>query len=258
MSAPALTPPSRHLYTWMKQETLLLLREPIAVFFSLGFPLVILAFIGTAYAEEEVDDGIRFIEIMFPALIGTVAANITTMGMPGYFADLRSRGVLKRYRSLPVQRWMIGAAIEGSLLVLMAISTAIIAFTVGIVYGLRIEALSPAFLVLMIGLIAWLSCLGLFLGSIPMKARTIQAISAAVFFLMFFGSGYAAPIDGLPGWLQAIATYNPLRIWFDALVNVYLDQGIGVGDALGLVLTLAVFLATFPISLRLLGRENAG
>lgn len=258
MNRPALRPARSFALTWVRQETLLLLREPIAVFFSLGFPLVILAFIGTAYAEEEVDDGIRFIEIMFPALIGTVAANITTMGMPGYFADLRSRGVLKRYRSLPVPRWMIGAAIEGSLLVLLALSTAIVAVAVGVVYGLRAEALSPAFAVLMLGLVAWLSALGLLLGALPYQARTIQAVSAAVFFLMFFGSGYAAPIDGLPGWLQAVATWNPLRVWFDALVDVYLAQPLDVATGAGLVATLAVAGATVPLSLRLLGREHAG
>lgn len=258
-SPPPLRRPASYAAIWIQQETRLLFREPVAVFFSLGFPLVILAFIGTAYANEEIEEGVRFIEIMFPALLGTVAANLATMGMPGYFADLRSRGVLRWYRTLPLPRWMLGVAVEGSLLILLLASTAIIAMAVGFFYGVRSTAASPLFVLLMSGLVLWLSCLGLLLGALPLKARTIQSVSAAVFFLMFFGSGYAAPIDGLPGWLQAVATANPLRLWFDALVDVYLGATtFSVATGTGLLSTIGISLLTVPLSIRLLGREGTG
>jgi len=236
----------------------LLAREPVAVFFSLVFPLVILAFIGSAYADEEIKDGVRFIEVMFPALLGTVAANITTMGLPIYFGELRARGVLKRYRSLPVPGWLVGVAIEGSLVLLLIVSAAVVSAAVGIFYGLRITAISPLFLLLMLGLVTWLSCVGFVLGALPVKTRTVQSISAAVFFLMFFGSGYAAPIDGLPSWLQFITSFNPLRFWFDALTNVYLGDPISGGDVGKLMATLVGAALTFALALRLYGAESNG
>ena len=43
--------PMRMLRVWTLQETLLLLREPVAVFFSLALPLVIYVFLCMPYAE---------------------------------------------------------------------------------------------------------------------------------------------------------------------------------------------------------------
>ena len=37
---------SKIIWVWYRQELLLLLREPVAVFFSLAFPLIIYIFIG--------------------------------------------------------------------------------------------------------------------------------------------------------------------------------------------------------------------
>lgn len=257
-SASRTAAPKSYLAKWIRSETLLLLREPIAVFFSLGFPLVILAFIGTAYANEEIADGVKFIDIMFPALVGTVAANTALMGMPAYFADLRSRQVLKRYRSLPMPRWVIGVAIEGALFSLLMLSVAIISIAIGVFYNIRATALSPLFIILLLAMVAWLSCMGLLLGSLPLQARAIQSVSAALFFFMFFGSGYAAPIDGLPGWLQAITKMNPLRWWFDGLVDVYLSEPLSTGTMIAIIATTVVAGFSIPLSLRLLGREQAG
>ena len=79
---------------WYRQELLLLLREPVAVFFSLAFPLIIYIFIGIPYAEQIIPDTkVKFIDMMFPTLVGTVAANLLLMGLPIYLAELRSRQV---------------------------------------------------------------------------------------------------------------------------------------------------------------------
>ena len=44
------------------QELKLLFRQPIAVFFSLAFPLVIYLFIGLPFADQAVAEGVRYIE----------------------------------------------------------------------------------------------------------------------------------------------------------------------------------------------------
>jgi len=68
---------SKIIWVWYRQELLLLLREPVAVFFSLAFPLIIYIFIGIPYAEQIIPDTkVKFIDMMFPTLVGTVAANL--------------------------------------------------------------------------------------------------------------------------------------------------------------------------------------
>ena len=36
-----------------------------------------------------------------------------------------------------------------------------------------------------------------------------------------FGSGAAAPLGGLPTWIQDLMQFNPLRHWFEWLTAVY-------------------------------------
>jgi len=209
------------LAVWFRQELTLLLREPVAVFFSLAFPLVIYVFIGIPYADEVLPSGARFIDVMFPALVGTVAANLLLMGLPIYLAELRTRAVVRRYRVLPLPGWVFASATLLSMLALVACACGVIAAVIAVQHGLRAEALSPLFLVLNVGMIAWLSSLGFLLGTLPVGSRTIQALSAVVFFVMFFGSGAAAPVDGLPQVLQDVLEWNPLKQWFDVLTGVY-------------------------------------
>lgn len=220
----ALAGPGSYLWPWTRQEIRLLFREPVAVFFSLAFPLIIYAFIGSAYAEDEIEPGIRLIDVMFPGLVATVAANLTLMGMPVYFGEIRSRGVLKRYRSLPMPGWVFGVAVVGSLVVLFALSAAILVVVVGTTHRLQPGLVSPTFIGLLVVLLAWVSAFGFFLGCLPVKTRTIQTVSAAAFFVAFFGSGMAAPLDGLPGWLELLTRANPLRHWFDGLIDAYLGE----------------------------------
>jgi ABC-2 type transport system permease protein len=202
---------------------LLLLREPVAIFFSLAFPMVIYFFIGAPYANEQIEPGVKFIDVMFPTLIGTVGANLLLMGMPVYFAELRARGVDRRYRALPLPGVIFALAIIGAMLLLVASASALIIAVVGFAHGLR---------------------------------RTTQAISAALFFIMFFGSGAAAPLEGLPAWLQTITEFNPLRHWFDLLTGVYTSAEIPEGTFVKALLVIPVAAAIGFLGLYLTKRSS--
>ena len=91
--------------TWalFRVETLLFLREPFAVFFSLAFPLILLLFVGSIGGTEELPAGGRFIDAYMATMIGVTAANVGLMGMSIHIAENRGQGVLKRYRLSPVR-----------------------------------------------------------------------------------------------------------------------------------------------------------
>lgn len=214
--------PALHILTaWFRQELVLLLREPVAIFFSLGFPLVIYVFIGIPYANEILPGGARFIDVMFPALLGTVAANLLLMGLPIYLAELRIRSVVRRYRVLPLPGAMFALATLLSMLVLVAAACGIVMAVIASQHGLLPTVWGWRFIALTLGLVGWLSALGFLIGTLPAGSRTIQALSAALFFILFFGSGAAAPIDGLPSAIQSILQWNPLKQWFDVMIGVY-------------------------------------
>lgn len=242
---------SKIIWVWYRQELLLLLREPVAVFFSLAFPLIIYIFIGIPYAEQIIPDTkVKFIDMMFPTLVGTVAANLLLMGLPIYLAELRSRQVDKRYRALPLSGTNFGIAVISAMLTLTIAASSLIVGIVGFQHGLRSEVTSPLFVLLNIGLVVFLCAVGFFLGTLPLGARTINALTAAVFFVLFFGSGAAAPIDTLPAIIKKILEWNPLKIWFDALVAVYTNSPFPAGGTWKIALTLifAAFLAAIGLT----------
>mgnify|MGYP000850649565 CR=1 FL=1 len=228
----------RILPVWARQELVLLLREPVAVFFSLVFPVIMYVFIGIPYGSTEIAPGVHFIDAMFSALLIGVMANLLLMGLPIYLAELRSRGVDRRYAVVPLPGRLLAAAVLVSTLVLVAGASAIIILVVALRDGLRASLWSPVYLLLLLGSVLWLSALGFLIGALRVSARTTQALSAAVFFIMFFGSGAAAPLDGLPEILQRILEWNPLKQWLDVMTGVYTGAGASRTEWLRLLLAL--------------------
>lgn len=240
----------RILLTWYRQELTLLLREPVAVFFSLAFPLVIYLFVGVPYANEKLPNGQRFIDTMAPGLVGTVGANLLLMGLPIYLAELRTRQVTKRYRALPLPGAAFAGAVMLAMLTLVAVAFAVIVGLIAVRHGLRPEAFSWQYLLLSVGLLVWLSALGFFLGTLPLGSRTTQALTAAVFFVMFFGSGAAAPVEALPQIVRQILEWNPLKQWFDVMVGVYTSQPVTSTQWLRLLVALPLTLVCAFLGLR--------
>ena len=253
---PALAPGWRVVAVWTRQELALLLREPVAVFFSLVFPVIMYVFIGIPYASTEVAPGVRFIDVMFPSLILTVIANLLLMGMPIYLAELRSRGIDRRYATLPLRGGHFVIALLLSTLVLIAGAVAVVLLVVAARDGVRSELWNPRLLLIMAGSIVWLSALGFLIGALRVSSRTTQALSAAVFFLMFFGSGAAMPLDQLPEILKRILEWNPLKQWLDVAVGLYTGTGVERVEWLRLLLALPLTLGCVLAGSRLWRRRT--
>ena len=67
---------------------------------------------------------------------------------------------------------------------------------------------------------------------------------------MIYTFAAAAPIDTLPAIIKKILEWNPLKIWFDALVAVYTDSPFPTGGTWKIALTLifAAFLAAIGLA----------
>ena len=212
------------LTVWTRQEVTLLLREPVAVFFSMMFPVIMYVFIGIPYGDKDIGDGIKFIDAMFSALIVSVIANLLLMGLPIYLAELRSKGVDKRYAILPLPGGVFIWAVLLATLTLVLAAAIIIIAVVAVRDGIRPQLWELQYLALVLGSVVWLSAMGFFIGALRISSRTTQALSAVLFFTMFFGSGAAVPLEGLPEVLQKILEWNPLKQWLDVMVDVYVGK----------------------------------
>ncbi|WP_336248869.1 ABC transporter permease [Stomatohabitans albus] len=215
----------RQFQALLATEVRLFLREPTALFFSLAFPLILLLFVGSIGASEEVATGVRFVDTYMASMIAVTAANVGIMGLSIHVAENRSRGALKRYHLSPMHPAVFFAAQLATALVTVAISLlGLIAVTI-VLYGLSNTAnwllLFFYTLLALWTTVSW----GLFLGGLRLPLRSVQVISAAVFFLMFFSSGAALPRQAFPEWLQGITAWNPIAVLNDTLVQAYTGYG---------------------------------
>lgn len=204
-----------------RTEVALFIREPIAIFFSLAFPLILLLFVGSIGGSETNDAGIRFIDAYMATMVGVTAANVGIMGMAIHIAENRGRGALKRYKISPMPAGSYFAAQFVTALVVLALSMLALTVVTASVYGFPPTANWLPFLA--VSLISLYVCmsLGILLGGLPLPVRSVQVVSAAVFFLMFFSSGSALPREAFPDWLRMLSDFNPLTILNINLTNEY-------------------------------------
>lgn len=228
-------------------ETRLFLREPFAVFFSLAFPLILLLFVGSIGGKAALPEGGHFIDSYMAVMVGVTAANVGLMGMSIHVAENRGQGVLKRYRLSPMPSWAYFAAQFVTALIVVILSVAALVIITFVLYGPPERSNWPLFiLVSLISLYVTVSY-GLLLGGLPLPVRSVQVISAAVFFLAFFASGAALPRDSFPPLLHRISDYNPLTVINEGLMHSYTAHAV---NWVALTVLLATTIVVNLITLR--------
>ena len=133
---------------------------------------------------------------------GTATALVTDM----------SSGLIDRFRSLPMSRAAVLAGRTIADLATQVIGTAVVA-AAGLAIGWRIHSpaadVAAAFgLALLFGYaFTWLgACLGMVLRS----PEAAQQLGFVLFLPLMFVSNAFVPTQGMPGWLEAAASWNPL------------------------------------------------
>jgi ABC-2 type transport system permease protein len=219
--------------TWLvfQRHMLLMLRTPIWIFLGITQPIVYLilfapmlkpalASLGTA----SMADAYR---IYVPGMLVALALGGGLYVGFGLLAELRS-GIIERARVTPVSRvsLLLGRSLRDvvSLLVQGAIITVL-----SIPFGLfvRIQDLLLAFLLLaLITLLTSAVSYGIAMkvGNEGALGQVINNVAQPLMLL----SGCLLPIALAPGWLQAIAAWNPLGWAVDGMRALFVGK---VGDA---------------------------
>jgi len=219
----------RTLWKMTVVETKLFLREPMAAFFTLVFPLMMLFLFGGIYGNEPTDlfGGSGTVDISVPAymamIIGTVGLLFVSINMATY----REKGILRRYKTTPLRPITIlldtvlvnfGMTFLGTVLLIVA---AILA------YDLRFDGYVLPFLAAFFLASLSFFSLGFVIASLAPTARVAQVIGMVIFYPMLFLSGASIPLQIMPESIKKIADFLPLTY------VVQLLQGIWFGEPLG-------------------------
>lgn len=237
--------------TWRMfvSELRLFLREPIAVFFTIAFPLLLILIIGSVYGSLDLENGYRYIDLYVPGLLGMVIANLALMGIPITLAEYREQGILQRYQVTPLP---VGSVFVAHILVgacMFFLSALLLLIVAVAVYQVRFGGNVLLVLSAILLSIAALFAMGFAIGGLTTTARTTQAVGSVFFFVMFFGSGAAFPREDFPAWMQAVTRFFPLTHIVELLGGLWIGKAIT-----DLTSSLVVLAATFAISAVLASR----
>jgi ABC-2 type transport system permease protein len=161
--------------TWI--ELKLFAREPMALVFTFGFPIVVLvSLVGSFRPNDPAFGGARPADYYLASYVAVVIAAVGLVALPVRLATYRERGVLRRFQATSVPAWALISAQVVVGLVMAALGGAVLVVIGKLAYGASLPSSAGlagvAFVLSALGLIAF----GLLLGSLAGSARSAQAV----------------------------------------------------------------------------------
>lgn len=193
-------------------EAKLLLREPLAVFWSLVFPIILLVAIGASSSgkREHSLGGLRLIDAYVPVLMVFVLAIVSLSALPAGLASHRDKGYLRRLATTPVGAPRLLSAQLLVNLAVVALAVIAVAVVASAAFAVSMPGQVVGF-VLALGLsaLAMLAC-GIVIAAVAPSQRTAGLIGSMVFFPMMFFAGLWGPRAQMGTVVRHISDYTPL------------------------------------------------
>ena len=165
----------------------------------------------------------------------------------------RDLGILHKFLASPTPRaaLVLGKALSAGE---RALVQALIIYLLALVLGVKLNwsplALAGVLVIVLLGS-ALFSTFSLIIACLVKTRERFMGIGQVLTMPLFFASNAIYPISVMPSWLQVISQINPLTYEVDALRLLMI---LGGASAYGLVLDLAVLLATTTIMVLVAGR----
>jgi len=194
-------------------------------------PINMLLFFGYVFGSALAMPGREYRSFLVPGLLVATAAGGLMTGMFHAAADTH-RGVMDRLRTLPVSRAAVPLGQAVADLVVTTVGTVPL-LLVGLAVGWRIEgsALAAAGAVGLLLLFRFAcTCAGIFLGLLTRSEDAAGQLGSATFVLPLLSNAYI-PTEHLPGWLRALAEWNPISAVTTALRDLFGNAPVPHGAA---------------------------
>jgi ABC-2 type transport system permease protein len=186
-------------------EGKLLLREPLAFFWGLAFPMALLAVMGLTSSNI---NGVPLVTVYEPIVIAFSSVAFGIQGLPLQIAGYRERRILRRLATTPAGRVrVVGAQLIVDLVVILVAIAGILA--VGrLAFGVALPSQFAGFLLVAVLEVTSMLGLGLLIGALAPTARTAGAAGTVLFFPLMYFAGLWSP--QMSPRLQHIGEFTPL------------------------------------------------
>lgn len=217
-------------------------RTPVAAFFTLILPIVMLVLFNALFSDVTVDTDrgswpVRQFYTVGLAAFAAISATYTNLA--NTVPILRDEGILKRWRGTPLQPWVYIAGMI-AMAVAVAVIGVVIMIGIGVVaYDLKLEAakMGAAVLTFIVG-VASFAALGLACATLIPNARSAPAVANATLLPLAFISNVFIPLEDPPRWLEIVGNIFPLKAFvvaFQDTMNPLVDAPAFAWPELGLV-----------------------
>lgn len=186
-------------------------REPAEVALGLAIPIMMVVTFGYVFGNALAPDNTDYLQFLMPGIFAQAMLYGVAGTATGVVVDIQ-KGVVDRFRSMPMAR---SAVVVGR--VLADTLRSFVDVTLLVLCGLAVgwqwhngfgAALAAVGLVLLLRLA--LTCVGVFLGLVvPTPDSAGLAVYPLAFPLAVVSNAFVAP-GTMPGWLGAVAEWNPL------------------------------------------------
>ncbi|MFF0222487.1 ABC transporter permease [Streptomyces sp. NPDC004629] len=194
-------------------------------------PVNMLLFFGYVFGSALAMPGQEYRSFLVPGLLAATAAGGIMTGMFQAAQDAH-RGVMDRFRTMPVSRSAVPLGQAAADLVVSALGTVPL-LLVGLAVGWRIEG-SAAGALGAVGLLLLFrfacTSVGILLGLLTRSEEAAGQLGASTFVLPLLSNAYI-PTDNLPGWLRVLAEWNPISAVTAALRDLFGNAPVPEGAA---------------------------
>jgi ABC transporter DrrB family efflux protein len=240
------------------------LRQPATVLVGLMFPVLLVLMFGYLFGGAMAVPGGDYFAFLMPGMFALTMAFGIEATMIAVTTDL-TKGVTDRFRSMPMAP---SAVVVGRCLADLLNSALGLAVLIGcgLAVGWRAHggaggfALAVGLLLLLRFALLWV---GVYLGLVAGRPELVMAVQILVWPIGFLSNAFTAP-GTMPGWLGAIAGWNPLSATAAATRDLFGNPGWGDGSwpaehALALAIAWPLLLAAifFPLSINHYRRLSA-
>lgn len=211
--------------TWM--EAKLFLREPVGVFFTLVFPLIMLFIFGTIYSNVPAGPGSggpEAIGSLIPAFTAMVIGITGLMAVTITMATYRENGILRRLRTTPVSPLVVMAAQVVVVFTMTALGVLLLIAAAKLVYHVRFEGNALSMMGgFILGSLSFFG-IGFILAGVMPTARTAQVVAMVLVYPMLIFSGAAWPRELMPATIQKVSAFIPLTYVVNLLSGLWIGE----------------------------------
>jgi ABC-2 type transport system permease protein len=208
------------------------LRSREQVVFTLAFPAILITVFGSIF-KGDIGAGVGFTQYFVTGMIGT---GLMTAGFQSLAIQIpaeRDRGVLKRFLGTPMPRWVYFAGKVVMVGFIAVLETVILLTVATLFFGLELPSTGDKWLtflwVSVLGITACTLC-GVAFSSVARTGRSAPAVVTPVALVLQFISGVFFVFTSLPGWMQTVAGFFPLKWLCQGLRSVFLPESFGAQE----------------------------